>query len=367
MRRIYGIGLNIVGVFATEEERIKYLIRKRQLSDDQAKKLISDDEDDKIDGGQRTGDSFHLADVFVDVGTGSDDWKKQLGRFLDLLFSDPYKTPTHDEQAMFMAHAASFRSAQLGRQVGAAIASDDGDIIAIGCNEVPKAFGGQYWEGDSFDERDHRKGIDSNDQEKNAILDEIMAVLPLEQRENKAIRSAIRKTSLFSITEFGRAAHAEMEALLSCVRKGISTTDKILYTTTFPCHNCARHIIGAGIKKVVYIEPYPKSKAAKLHDDSITLTEEVRDCPPQHKIPFVPFVGVSPRKYAELFTIKPMYGKDVDRKLRSNGSAINWQRTRTGLRLQMMPLSYIEREELAVSHLAETLEQPPLGFPESQT
>jgi hypothetical protein len=72
---------------------------------------------------------------------------------------------------------------------------------------------------------------------------------------------------------------------------------------------------GAGIKKVVYIEPYPKSKAAKLHDDAITLTEETRDrSAAALTVPFVPFVGVSPRKYAELFTVKPLYGRDVDRK-----------------------------------------------------
>jgi deoxycytidylate deaminase len=253
LRRIYGIGLNIIGVFATEEERLKYLVRKKQVSESDAETLIDDDEDDNMDSGQRTRDSFHLADVFVDVGTGSDDWKPQLGRFLDLLFSDPYKTPTRDEQAMFLAHSASLRSAQLGRQVGATIASEDGDIISIGCNEVPKPGGGQYWEKDSPDERDHRKGIDSNDVEKNKILDDIINVLQVEQKNDPAIRAAIRKTSLFSITEFGRASHAEMEAIMSCARKGISPVEKVLYTTTFPCHNCARHIIGAGIKKVVYI------------------------------------------------------------------------------------------------------------------
>ncbi|MDN3612645.1 hypothetical protein QWZ16_23945 [Vibrio ostreicida] len=26
----------------------------------------------------------------------------------------------------------------------------------------------------------------------------------------------------------------------------------------FPCHNCAKHIVASGIKRVVYVEPYPK-------------------------------------------------------------------------------------------------------------
>ncbi|WP_353068158.1 anti-phage dCTP deaminase [Tunturibacter empetritectus] len=271
LRKVYGIGLHIIGVFATEEDRVKHLHRRGVMSLEQASSLVKTDEDDKQDGGQRTGDAFHLSDLFLDVGGNSDDWKHQLGRFLDLLFSHPYKTPTRDEQAMFMAHAASLRSAQFGRQVGAAIASEDGDVIAMGCNEVPKAGGGQYWDKDDGDERDHVKGHDSNDLRKNTMLQEVLSILPESLQSDEAISEKLRKTSLFSITEFGRAVHAEMEAILSCARKGISTVGKTLYTTTFPCHNCARHIVGAGIKKVVYIEPYPKSKAKELHDDAIIL------------------------------------------------------------------------------------------------
>lgn len=263
LRRIYGVGLQVISVFATEEERKRYLVRDKSVAPQQADKLIKDDEDDHESGGQRTRDAFEMADLFIDVGR-SDDWKRQLGRFLDILFSHPYKTPTRSEQAMFMAYSASLRSAQFGRQVGAAITNDDGDLLAVGCNEVPKASGGQYWAGDEPDERDHELGWDSNDREKNIILDEIVAHVPDEKLRTE-MKQSLRKTSLFSITEYGRAVHAEMEALSSCARRGISTSGKTLYCTTFPCHNCARHIVGFGIKEVVYIEPYPKSKAKFLH------------------------------------------------------------------------------------------------------
>jgi len=76
-----------------------------------------------------------------------------------------------------------------------------------------------------------------------------------------------------------------------------------LYTTTFPCHNCARHIIAAGIKKVFYIEPYEKSLALELHADSIELEppdEEVIG----KKVIFLHFEGVAPRQYSNLFLAK---------------------------------------------------------------
>jgi hypothetical protein len=83
--------------------------------------------------------------------------------------------------------------------------------------------------------------------------------------------------------------------------------DTHLYTTTFPCHECTRHVIAAGVQRVVYIEPYPKSLAPQLHDDAIAIDE---DTPPHHKVRFEPFVGVGPRKYMELFTARPGARKD---------------------------------------------------------
>lgn len=355
LRRIYGTGLHIIGLFATEEERVRHLVRKRHIPEVQATQLVKDDEDDRQAGGQRTRDAFHLADVFLDVGGSSDDWRRQLGRYLDLLFSHPYHTPTRDEQAMFHAYAASLRSAQLGRQVGAAITTDDGDIVSTGCNEVPKPGGGQYWDKDPGDERDHVVGCDSNDIRKNEILNEILQVLPGDFMQDSGLRKKIEGTSLFSITEFGRAVHAEMEAILSCARKGTSTIGKTLYTTAFPCHNCARHIIGAGIKRVVFIEPYPKSKAKVLHADAIRVGEAAR-CADEHSVPFVPFVGISPKKFSDMFTIRPVYSSEVDRKL-DDGSAIRWQRDRTPLRTKMASLSYIDREARAIDRLNRCTQQ----------
>ena len=62
--------------------------------------------------------------------------------------------------------------------------------------------------------------------------------------------------------------HAEMEALLSCARSGVSPVGGTLYSTTFPCHNCAKHIVAAGLRRVVYVEPYPKSRAVEFFNRS---------------------------------------------------------------------------------------------------
>ena len=61
---------------------------------------------------------------------------------------------------------------------------------------------------------------------------------------------------------------------------------------------CARHIVASGIRRVVYVEPYPKSKAAQLHRDSIEVDAQK---PSSGFVTFEPFVGIAPRQYQDIF------------------------------------------------------------------
>ena len=71
------------------------------------------------------------------------------------------------------------------------------------------------------------------------------------------VRKILDGTEVDDLTEFSRAIHAEMEAILTVAREGRhSLVGATMFTTTYPCHNCARHIVAAGISKLIYIEPY---------------------------------------------------------------------------------------------------------------
>lgn len=50
--------------------------------------------------------------------------------------------------------------------------------------------------------------------------------------------------------------HAEMNALLYCAKEGISVKGATAYITHFPCLNCTKALIQAGIAKVVYKHDY---------------------------------------------------------------------------------------------------------------
>ncbi|MDF5948990.1 deaminase [Pseudomonas aeruginosa] len=139
-----------------------------------------------------------------------------------------------------------------------------------------------------------------------------------------------------------------MEALLSAARAGVSPKSATLYCTTFPCHNCAKHIIAAGIKRVVYVEPYPKSKAQEFHSDSISLKKD------GDGVFFDPFIGVGPRSFFNLFSTNLGSGYPITRKT-DDGQKVDWMEADAKLRTQMLPCSYMERERIAGSLLSRYL------------
>lgn len=225
--------------------------------------------------------------------------------------------------------------------------NDRGDLLAVGCNEVPRAGGGSYWPGDG-DSRDHRIGQDSNDERKRRIANDILDRLeiPPENRPNSL--KMLEGSLLFDITEFGRAVHAEMDAILSCGRCGICPVAATLYATTFPCHNCARHIVASGLRRVVFIEPYPKSQAGELHKDSIQLDHGSRL--KKTLVPFDPFVGIGPRRYMDLFAVRLAGGFTIERK-DYEGHTIAWSEAGASPRIPLQPISYLQREQLVAEEL----------------
>jgi deoxycytidylate deaminase len=80
------------------------------------------------------------------------------------------------------------------------------------------------------------------------------------------------------------AIHAEVAALSNAGRLAKGAT---LYTTTFPCFQCAERIAHAVIRYIVFTEPYPDVRAA--HRLEVAGIEVIR------------FEGVRSRRFDEIF------------------------------------------------------------------
>ncbi|MBI5229224.1 dCMP deaminase family protein [Candidatus Micrarchaeota archaeon] len=65
-----------------------------------------------------------------------------------------------------------------------------------------------------------------------------------------------------------RAIHAEENAILQCALHGISSDGATMYATVSPCLACAKSIINAGIKRVVYRSDYDDDAAFALFKEA---------------------------------------------------------------------------------------------------
>lgn len=68
--------------------------------------------------------------------------------------------------------------------------------------------------------------------------------------------------------EFCRAVHAEQNAIIQAAVDGVKIKGGTLYVNTYPCSICARMIINAEIKRIVYDSDYQDPLAKELLNES---------------------------------------------------------------------------------------------------
>jgi deoxycytidylate deaminase len=351
-RTLYGDIFYLLGILSGESERKKTL--KNQMAEEEATKLMERDRKASEDHGQQLDKTLQLSDYFVRFSDNDlSHLEKQISRFINIMHGGAVITPTADEYGMYIAYSASLKSACLSRQVGASIADPNGTVLATGCNDVPKFNGGLYTADSQKDLRCYNsKGICYNDDYKAREIQEKLENILIENHIPASNAKTISQqmfstTRLKDLIEFSRAIHAEMDAIIALTRRGsVSTLGTTLYTTTYPCHNCARHIVAAGIHKVVFIEPYEKSLAIALHADAISTDSAEYG----KKVVFNHFEGVSPRRYQHFFM--------ADEQRKSNGKLVERPLNRSHKSPELLD-SYRKIEVRIVQHF-ETLKSKKL-------
>jgi deoxycytidylate deaminase len=345
LERVYGRNIIFVGCYASPKDRANYLVDRMRVSDrssndskllSQAYQIMSIDEDESDDDfGQKVIDCYPKSDFIIDC-TSLKTLENSCERLIKIFFGNPFISPTKDEYSSYIANAASYRSLDLSRQVGAAIFGNDGEIISMGCNEVPAPGGGTYWCDHDSDGRDYVLGYDSNQRVKEDMARDAIAKLKesnwlKEDKEKSDLNDLTtelfakssgdkkegpwRRSMLSDIIEYGRMVHAEMNAITDAARFRRSTQGSTLYCTTMPCHMCTKLIISSGISRVVYLQPYVKSLTSELFKDSVVF--EGRE--EERKVNFSSLKGVTPAGFERAFS------KDTKRK-NDDGTAKNWDK-----------------------------------------
>lgn len=371
LRRIYKNGFVLISAFDSVDARTAKLQRDIGRSNtstevarykEEAERLIEVDSKRPGGGiGQNVRDSFPLGNFFL---RADDAYDEALTRFLDLLFGNPYLTPYRCEQFMAEASLSALRSADLSRQIGAVIVGPQGEVLSSGCNDVPTAGGGTHWADDKVrsDNRDFRTGQDFNSVKKFDIINEMLRFLEDSGLYKKTgagepeevtrelvtgrFHRPFKELRISNLIEFGRVVHAEMAALMRAAQRGIAVDGSTIYSTTFPCHMCARHIIAAGISRVVYVEPYPKSMTSELYPESVVIdgksfpsngsSPRKGDTAPE-VVRFDPYEGVAPRLHASLF-------RAPERRKDGQGYTVAWERASARPKTFALPESELAME-----------------------
>lgn len=314
LRLVYGDLLYTIGVYAPLALREATL--KKVMTDVQVSELIDRDSGEELENGQTVRQTFPFSDYFLRIESrATSEIEQRVERFLSLVLASKPLTPSAHEMAMYAAASAAGHSACLSRQVGAAVTTATGELLATGWNDVPRFGGGLYISGEDTKNdlrcwnRDGGKCF--NDEEKDGLAQRVTKILLAEglvdvANADRVTRSLRQSTGLKDLIEFSRAIHAEMHAILRSLQLGGGLVKGgRIYVTTYPCHSCARHIIAAGITDVYFIEPYRKSLAVKLHDDAMSEDEAE-----QNKVILRQYDGVAPRRFMSLFKANAERKKD---------------------------------------------------------
>lgn len=132
--------------------------------------------------------------------------------------------PDWDSYFMEMAVVASKRATCLRRKVGAVIVKDK-RILSTGYNGTPKGL---------------------------PHCEEVGCL-----REQLKVPSG-------KMHELCRGIHAEQNSIIQAAVHGVSVDGGTIYCTHQPCVVCTKIIINAGIRRIVYANPYPDALAEEM-------------------------------------------------------------------------------------------------------
>lgn len=250
--------------------------------------FIEDDKRDKneeTDYGQQVELCVDRADILIDnsMTVLTTEFKRKLLEFVDLATGKNYRGASQAEILMNIAFSASHSSKCIKRHVGAVIADPNGQVVSAGYNENPlgtkPCVEEPEYENQCFRDiirNEHFKSLADRGARCPVCGEKIIFVKGPPWRCT-ACNAKDQKTNLESFffpdraLNWCTAVHAEVWAILAA---GQRARGGVLYTTTFPCAQCAEKIIQSGIAKVIFTESYPDAfGAARLKLGSIELEQ----------------------------------------------------------------------------------------------
>lgn len=226
--------------------------------------------------------------------------EERVEQYIGLVTRDRLRYPSLDEAMMSMAYMQATLSRCVKRQVGAVIMNGRDNMVSAAFNENPAPI----------EPCQPRKRCEKDSKMRGKLEALEGSECPrCGQKLGEMVPPYVCGACQVNLKEllfpdrgmqWCTAMHAEDGAIRGA--GGRDLRGCTLYTTTFPCFNCAKAITHAGIQRIVYIEPYPDGDGAAFLE---TAKKEV-----------LLFEGVKARAYHRLFSpiqaeMEKRYGMDV--------------------------------------------------------
>jgi len=205
---------------------------------------------------------------------------EQWIRIKSLMSHPGLVTPTHEERCMQIAYNSKFNSGCISRQVGAVITDENNSIRSVGWNDVPKGSvpcnirnlsdiinpekidkTNDYSYSDfeiSTEDISYKDGGNFSKNTKLTFSQHIKITEPLGLNYSFCFKSLHNNYEEKDNQVHTRSLHAEENAMLQISKYGGQPLKNgTLYTTASPCELCAKKAYQLGMKKIIYIDPYP--------------------------------------------------------------------------------------------------------------
>ncbi len=277
LRNIFGYRFTLFSILASPDDRwarisSKYTdqgLRRGDFDDDDER-----DRNEETDYGQQVELCLDKADILIsNQGPVSlPGFKRKILDYSDLVLGTKRRAATQAETLMSMAFSSSHGSQCLKRHVGALITDSRGQVIGVGYNENPlgtkpcveePTYGNRCY-------RDILRNSHFEDLAKRGARcpkcgEPLKQIIGPPWRCTSCLQKE-EKTNLESFffpdraMSWCTAVHAEVSAILAA---GERARGGVLYTTTYPCFQCAEKIAQVGIKTVFFSEAYPDPHSGK--------------------------------------------------------------------------------------------------------
>lgn len=271
LRATFGYQFTLLAVLASRDARWARIgstyTDKKQTKDD----FVGDDTRDsneETDYGQQVELCLDKADILIDNSdpTTTMDFQRKILEFVDLATGAKPRPARQEEILMNIAFSSSHSSKCLKRHVGAVVVDVQGQVVGVGYNENPLGTK-PCAEEPTYDYQCYRDILRNNhfvQLAQKAVRCPVCGEPLVEQKGPPWVCGACGnkglKTNLEALffpdraMNWCTAVHAEVWAILAAGERARGGT---LYTTTFPCFQCAEKLVQAGIETIFFTEIYP--------------------------------------------------------------------------------------------------------------